>query len=198
MSTHEPLGYDSDVSAGTDRTAAAFRDHWAMIRGAALRSTRDPDVAADIAQDAFLRLVTEGNAGRFPDNVSAWLYRTSTNLVISRARRAAVARRSEAALVRRDLPAEPHAIASMRERSADLGRALSRIPSAERMALLLAAEGATGGEMAAKVGRTRGATRTLLCRARMHLRAGLADIEAGSSERRPAARSREPEPGLAA
>ena len=168
-------------AAGSERVAAAFRDHWAMVRGTALRSTHDPDVAADVAQDAFIRLLTEVNAGRAPDNVGAWLYRTSTNLAISRARRAAVARRFEPSLLRRDVPAEPHAIVSMRERTSNLNLALSRLPAAERTALLMAAEGATGEEMTAKVRRTAGATRTLLCRARKHLRLLLDEIEARST-----------------
>jgi RNA polymerase sigma-70 factor (ECF subfamily) len=171
-----------------DLVAAAFRDHWAMVRATALRMTRDPEVAADIAQDAFLRLVTETKAGRVPDHVGSWLYRTSSNLVISRARHAAVARRAEPALLRQDQPAEPHAIASMRERTTDLASALSRLPEVERRALLMAAEGASGEEMTATIGRSACATRTLLCRARKRLRAGLAEIEsagvAGCAPRR--------------
>ena len=74
--------------------AAAFRDHSAAIYGTALRSTRDPEIAADVTQEAFLRLVVEAQAGRLPDNVGGWLYRTSSNLIISRARHAARSARS--------------------------------------------------------------------------------------------------------
>lgn len=178
-----------DQGAGTTESeivAAAFRDHWAMVRATALRMTRDPEVAADVAQDAFLRLVTETRAGRVPDHVGSWLYRTSSNLVISRARHAAVARRAEPALVRRDQPAEPHAIVSMRERATDLASALSTLPDIERRALLMAAEGATGEELTATMGRTACATRTLLCRARKRLRAGLAEIESAGAAGRAA------------
>ena len=184
MELQDVATYTLTGAPTSDPTAAAFSDHWAMIRGTALRSTRDPDVAADVAQEAFLRLVAEANAGRFPNNVGAWLYRTSANLVVSRARRVAVARRFEAALVRREQPAEPPAIVSMRERTNELAVALSGLSAAERMALMLAAEGATGEEMTARVGRTAGATRTLLCRARKRLRSRLAELEAGNAEAR--------------
>ena len=184
MELQDVATYTLTGAPASDRMAAAFSDHWAMIRGTALRSTRDPDVAADVAQEAFLRLVAEANAGRFPNNVGAWLYRTSANLVVSRARRVAVARRFEPALVRREQPAEPPAIVSMRERTNELAVALSGLAAAERMALMLAAEGATGEEMTARVGRTAGATRTLLCRARKRLRSRLAELEAGNAEAR--------------
>ena len=88
-----PGAHRCDPSAISEVIAAAFRDHSAAIHGTALRSTRDPELAADVTQEAFLRLVVEAQAGRFPDNVGGWLYRTSANLIISRARRAAVARR---------------------------------------------------------------------------------------------------------
>jgi DNA-directed RNA polymerase specialized sigma24 family protein len=42
----------------------------------------------------------------------------------------------------------------------------------------MAARGATGAEIAAAIGRTEGATRTLLCRTRMRIRARLEASEA--------------------
>ena len=75
-----------------DGVAAAFRDHSASIERLALRSTRDPELAADVTQEAFLRLVIEAREGRFPDNVGGWLYRTSANLIVSHARHSAVER----------------------------------------------------------------------------------------------------------
>jgi hypothetical protein len=88
-----PGGHRLDPSTIGEGIAAAFRDHSSAIYGKALRSTRDPELAADVTQEAFLRLVVEAQAGRLPDNIGGWLYRTSANLIVSRARRAAVARR---------------------------------------------------------------------------------------------------------
>ena len=165
----------------TDLISTAYRDHAAAIHGTALRSTRDPEVAADITAEAFLRLVVEAQAGRFPDNVGGWLYRTSANLIISRGRRMSVARKFAPRLVRDDVPAEPDAIALINERRHELDEALAALPMTERIALLMAANGASGTEIAASLGRSHGATRTLLCRARVHLRAAAIRAEAPSS-----------------
>ena len=165
-----PCASRLDPSAISEMIAAAFRDHSAAIQGTALRSTRDPEVAADVTQEAFLRLVAEAQAGRFPDNVGAWLYRTSANLIVSRARRAAVARRLAPRLARFDRPAEPDAIAVLQEQHHELHAALATLSAADRVALLMAANGATGEEIARRLGRSHAATRTLLSRARGRLR----------------------------
>ncbi len=167
-----------DPSAADSIITAAYVEHHAAIRGTALRLTRDPDLAADVAQEAFLRLLLEARAGRAPDDIRAWLHRTTANLIISRARRAAVARRWAPRLVRLDGPAEPDAIAILREDRSDLRIALATLPVTDRVALLMAAQGATGQEIARHLGRTPAATRTLLCRARMRLRAATTDVDA--------------------
>jgi RNA polymerase sigma-70 factor (ECF subfamily) len=157
--------------------AAAFRDHSAAIYGTALRSTRDPELAADVTQEAFLRLVVEAQAGRLPDNVGGWLYRTSSNLIVSRARRAAVARRLAPRLVRFDGPAQPDAIAVLQEQHSQLRIALAMLPAADRVALLMAAQGATGEDIARHLGRSHAATRTLLSRARGRLRTAALELD---------------------
>lgn len=178
-----------DPAAVAEMISAAYRDHAASIHGIALRSTRDPEVAADITQEAFLRLVTEAQSGRFPDNVGGWLYRTSANLVISRGRRVSVARRFAPRLVRYDGPAEPDAVALVQEEHRELDLALATLTTIERVALLMAAGGATGSEISARLGRSHGATRTLLCRARVHLRTAIETderVETARSTRRQA------------
>jgi RNA polymerase sigma factor (sigma-70 family) len=170
-----------DPSAISEVIAAAFRDHSAAIHGTALRSTRDPELAADVTQEAFLRLVVEAQAGRFPDNVGGWLYRTSANLVVSRARRAAVARRLAPRLVRFDGPAEPDAVAVLQEQRHELHVALATLSAADRVALLMAAHGATGQEIARHLGRSHAATRTLLSRARGRLRTAAMEVDARSA-----------------
>lgn len=160
-----------DPAVLIELAGAAYRDHSARLYGRTLRSTRDPELAAEVTQDAFLHLVGEAQAGRFPENVAAWLYRTSRNLVISRARRTAVARRAIPRLMPLDRPAEPDAIALMQERNDELRTALDTLLPAQRLALILASRGATGEEMSSQLGRSPSATRTLLCRARQNLRA---------------------------
>jgi len=156
---------------------AAFQTHASAIYGLALRSTRDPDLAADITQDAFLRLLTEGQRGRLPDNVGGWLYRTSSNLIISRARRATVARRFMPRLLSHDEPDGPEAIAIGNEGHRELDAALATLSVADRMALVMSAQGASGEEIAGHLGRSHAATRTHLTRARTRLRAAVLRAE---------------------
>jgi RNA polymerase sigma factor (sigma-70 family) len=162
-------GAPASVAVG-DVVSAAFLAHSASVQGVALRSTRDPELAADVTQEAFLRLFVEAQAGRLPENVGAWLYRTSANLIVTRARRTAVARRHAPNLVRFDGPAQPDAIAILHEDRDELHLALASLPPAHRVALVMAADGATGVEIARRLGRSHNATRTLLTRARGRLR----------------------------
>ena len=157
---------------------AAYETHAAAIYGLALRSTLDPELAADITQEAFLRLLTEGQRGRFPDNVGGWLYRASSNLIISGARRTSVARRLAPRLVARDVPDGPEAITLGREQHRALDAALATLSIDDRLALVLSAQGATGEEIAMHLGRSHGATRTHLTRARARLRVAVQRREA--------------------
>jgi DNA-directed RNA polymerase specialized sigma24 family protein len=59
------------------------------------------------------------------------------------------------------------------ERERELHTALAGLAPDARAALLLAAEGFNGQEVAASIGRSEGATRTLLCRSRVRLRLAL-------------------------
>ena len=149
---------------------AAYDAHASAIYGLALRATRDPDLAADVTQEVFLRLLVEARNGRYPDNVGGWLYRASKNLIINKARRATVARRFS---LRREEPArpdEPDAIALGNEQHRELAALLDSLPIVDRIALVMAAQGASGEEIAERIGRSHVATRTLMSRARARLR----------------------------
>ena len=177
----EPVGVSGDGLAAVplaDWVAAAYDAHAASIYGSALRSTRDPELAGDVTQEAFLRLMTEGRHGRRPDDPGAWLYRTSTNIIISRFRRASVARRLAPRLLSHDVPDRPEDVALGNEQHRELDAALATLSVADRVALVLAAQGLTGEEIAGHLGRTHGATRTHLTRARVHLRAAVVKREA--------------------
>lgn len=149
----------------------AHRVHAAMAYAVALRATRDPELAEDVTQEAFVKLLTEARVGRYPDSAGAWLHRAVTNFVISRARRAAVARRLAPRLATVSAPDEPDLVALRNEGHVELRRALATLSKTERAALLLAASGASGIEIAAHLGMSHGATRALICRARARLRA---------------------------
>ena len=135
-----------------------------------LRMTRDREVAEDLLQETFVRLITETRAGRMPEQVRAWLYRVAANAAISRGRHGSVWNRLVPRLLDRREPASPESEVLRTERESELHTALARLAPDARAALLLAAQGFSGQEVAASIGRTEGATRTLLCRARVQLR----------------------------
>jgi RNA polymerase sigma-70 factor (ECF subfamily) len=155
---------------------AAWAAHHAELYGFLVHATREPAVAEDLLADAFLRLTREVRAGRAPDNVRAWLYRVAANLATSRGRRIAVSMRGLTRLGARraDPPDDPVGNGYLgRESRSELVAALEGLRPDARTALLLSAEGFSGAEIAAAIGRTEAATRTLLCRTRLSVRSHL-------------------------
>ena len=151
---------------------AAFETYHAEIYSFLRRSTRDEAAAEDLVQEAYLRLTSEVNAGRVPENIRAWLYRVASNLAISRGRRRTTvfAWMSRYGRIAEDTVDSPESVVLGRERTAALDAALATLPADARTALLLSAEGFSGEEIAAAISRSHSATRTLLSRARVQVR----------------------------
>lgn len=149
---------------------AAFIEHQAALERRLTSICRDAEAAQDLAQEAFLRLAVEVEAGRIPEDPAAWLHRVGRNLAMSRGRHLQVVDRRSGELHRPGVDAGPEEAAIERETASAAVRALGRLPSSARRALVLAAHGCPGTEIAASIGRTPGATRTMLCRARGRVR----------------------------
>ena len=168
------IGVHALEARGQAATLDAWDAHHGEIYAFLVDATRDASAAEDLLQDTFARLAREARAGRTPEQVRPWLYRVAGNLVVSRARRVLSARRW---FDRIGVPQHREAVAEAPERRlldreafADLDGVLKRLPPDARTALLLAAEGFTGHEIAKAIGRSEVATRTLLCRARVRVR----------------------------
>jgi RNA polymerase sigma-70 factor (ECF subfamily) len=170
------VGAESDELAMT----ALYETHRGELFAFLIRMTRDREAAEDLLQEVFIRLIREVRNGRMPDEVRPWLYRVAANAAISRSRRRTTWTRLLPRLVDRREPAAPETEALRAERESELHTALAELPSDARAALLLAAQGFDGHEIAAAIDRTEGATRTLLCRSRVQLRLVL---EAGEGQR---------------
>lgn len=149
---------------------ALYEAHRTELFAFLVRMTRDRDAAEDLLQEAFIRLIKEARAGRMPEAVRPWLYRVASNEAISRSRRRATLTRIMPRLVDRREPVRPDSDLLRTERERELHTALGDLAPDGRAALLLAAEGFNGREIAATIGRSEGATRTLLCRSRVQLR----------------------------
>lgn len=140
------------------------------LHGYALAVTRDPSTAEDLVQESFFRLLREHRAGRPPADPRAWLFRVCTNLVRSRFRRKAVADRHAPRLRSIDVGESAEQSVLRSDDRQHLRQALAALPEELRMALMLSAEGFSGREIARTLGRSEGATRTLLWRGRTELR----------------------------
>ena len=163
----------SDADLRADFVMAAYDENQRRLTSFAYALTRDADVADDLVQETFLRLVKEHAAGREPQNVTAWLFRVCANLATSRGRRGVVARRF---LERRS--AEETEVAAevemlRHETSEALVAALGILTDEARTAMVMAAQGFSGREIAEALGRTETSTRTLMFRARERLRSFL-------------------------
>lgn len=163
--------------------AAAFDLHAATLRRRLTTITRDPELAEDLTQEAFVRLLTQVRSGRCPDDVGAWLARVGHNLAMSQGRRKAVAARHRGDLVRTEVMPSPEAVTLAVEEQRSVAAVLEGLAAVDRDALVMAAHGYKGAEIARTIGRSEMATRTIMCRARARIRARLhaAEIDAMSA-----------------
>ncbi len=168
---------DSSNDANTDPISDAnalveqmYTEHAARLRGWLTAICRDEAAAEDLTQEAFVRLLREAREGRAPDDAVAWLHRVASNLAMSRGRRISVADRRAGDLPQPSLVSSPEVDAVAAEEAAAVRTAVTELEGDDRDAVILAAHGFRGPEIAERIGRTNGATRTLLCRARAKVR----------------------------
>lgn len=157
---------------------SAYDDNQRDLHGFARALVRDSHAAEDLVADAFLRLLREVDAGRTPDDIRAWLFRVTVNLVRSRGRRLQTARRFIGSLVERRTEESPETHFVREELNPELAAALQALPIHMRVAIVMAARGASGQQIAETLGRSDLATRAILTRARRRLRDRLRSVEA--------------------
>jgi len=160
-----------DVSDTAERL---FREHSGWIYGYCLRLLRSPQEAEDALQAIYLNACRSLNEGVRPEVDSAWLFRITRNICLTRlrsfGRRARYERLGDFAVVEETLPAL--------DRRADdligLADALASLTAKQRQAILLREwQGLTYAEVAQELGLTKAATETLIFRARRSLAAAL-------------------------
>ena len=178
-----------------------FARHHGEIYAYLLRMVRDPEMAADMTQDAFVKAYRAYEALEKPENARAWLYQIAHRVALDEIRRRKIVRflpwtgESKASS-----PSAEHLAMELRL-SGPLERALARIPERQRAALLMAElHDLTGLELAAALGVSHVAARALLTRARQNLREALAEeraAERAAEDARDLARSTTPNGGAA-
>ncbi|MGI9078367.1 MAG: sigma-70 family RNA polymerase sigma factor [Gemmatimonadaceae bacterium] len=148
-----------------------FERRYASLHRYLSRLSDDPALAADIAQETFVRLYHRGS---MPDNTGAWLATVANNLfrneVQGRKRRARIMDGSRATLVLADQPQLPDAAAEANERKNYVRAALDTIPVRDRQLLLLRYEGFSYRELAIALDIAESSVGTLLARAKSSFR----------------------------
>jgi RNA polymerase sigma-70 factor (ECF subfamily) len=163
-----------DISRGTDVVGTAYELHRSSLLRYLTGLTRDPTVAEDLVQETFVRLMIEVRADRIPEDLGGWLHRVGHNLAMSHGRHLSVVDRRRGELARPTLSISPEQVTVDVERDREVHAVLGDLDPVHRRALLLAAMGYGGPEIARAIGRTNGATRTMLCRARAKVRSRVA------------------------
>jgi RNA polymerase sigma-70 factor (ECF subfamily) len=163
-----------DSRQGTDVVASAYELHRSSLLRYLTGLTRDPGVAEDLVQETFVRLMIEVRANRIPEDLGGWVHRVGHNLAMSHGRHLSVVDRHRAELTRSGLSISPEQVTVDAERDREVHAVLGDLDPVQRRALLLAAMGYGGAEIALAIGRTNGATRTMLCRARAKVRSRVA------------------------
>jgi RNA polymerase sigma-70 factor, ECF subfamily len=184
-----------DPAAARAFIETLFARHHTEIYAYLVRMVRDSELAADLAQDAFIRAYRA--LGSLDDHAKAraWLYQIANRVALDELRRRRIIRFIPWTGESRGAAPSAERLAMDTRLSGDLERALARIPERQRAALLLAeVHDLTGLELAAALGTSHVAARALLTRARESLRRALADESEAArvKELELATRAREP------
>jgi RNA polymerase sigma-70 factor (ECF subfamily) len=173
--------WDRDVAGSF--VEELFAKHHGEIYAYLVRMVRDPELAADLTQDAFVKAYRAYDSLEKPENARAWLYQIAHRVALDHIRRQKIVRffpwTGES---RGAVPSAEHLVMDAHF-SGDLQRALERMPERQRAALILAElHDLTGLELAAALGVSHVAARALLTRARESLRQALASERAAEAE----------------
>ncbi len=171
-SDYATLSDDELVAASVsdlDAFGELVRRHQDFVYGAALRIVRNPVMAQDLAQEAFVRAHRALPDFRGQAQVRSWLYRIATNLALN-----AVQRRKEypaETLPDRPTHYDPASDAENRALRKDLEDAIGQLPDKLKRPLVLREfEGMSYQEIAAALDLPLNTVRTRILRARRALR----------------------------
>jgi RNA polymerase sigma-70 factor (ECF subfamily) len=165
------------------RVEELFAQHSTEIHTYLSRMVRDPELAADLTQDTFVRAYRSLDSLEDPSKARPWLFRIAYNLALDEIRRRRIVRFLPWTGESRGSAPSAERLAMDARLSSSLERALARIPERQRAALLLSElNDLTGQELATALGVSHVAARALLTRARESLRVALAEEESEAAK----------------
>lgn len=127
---HELLQLHKD--GDPDAFGELFRRHKDRMWAVALRTARDPEVAADAVQDGFINAFRRAESFRGDSAVTTWLHRIVVNACLDRLRRI----KPTSDITDYD-PADARDHHSSVEVRLDVREALDQLPEGQKMALVL-------------------------------------------------------------
>ena len=155
-----------------DHFVRLFEAHFQRLVRYLDRLSGEPDLAADLAQETFVRLYARGAA---PDSSAAWLITVATNLFrnarAQRSRRLRLLTPERGESVLADPPPAPGQTTEDAETRGRVRAALDRLDERERQLLLLRAEGYSYHDLALALDLNEASVGTLLARAKRAFRA---------------------------
>ena len=170
-----PVSRTWDQDAAHAFVESLFTKHHTEIYAYLVRMLRDPELAADLTQDAFVKAYRAYDSLEKDENARAWLYQIAHRVALDELRRRKIIRMVPWSGEARGAAPSAERIAMDLRLSGPLERALAQIPERQRAALLLAElHDLTGLELAAAMGVSHVAARAILTRARESLRRALA------------------------
>lgn len=155
--------------------------HRGRLWAVALRTTGNPEDAADALQDAALSAFKAAGSFRQDSAVGTWLYRITVNACLDRLRRQAarptVHYPDADSAVWREATADPVDMAEQRELRLVLEQALARLPVDQRAAVVLVdVQGLPVEEAAAVLGVPGGTVKSRCARGRAKLAQALREV----------------------
>jgi RNA polymerase sigma-70 factor (ECF subfamily) len=154
-----------------ERFVELFEAHFDRVYRYLNRLSGDPELAQDVAQEAFVKLYRRGS---LPDSPEAWLISVALNLfrnaASSRSRRLRLLTPARGEGVHSDPPPSPDQAMEAGDSRRRVRTALDRMPERERRMLLLRAEGYSYRDIAGALHLNEASVGVLLARARRAFR----------------------------
>ena len=146
--------------------SALYLEHNEALTRYLTRLTGDRDSAADAAQEAYSRLLSQPPAR--DDNLRAWLYTVATNVVRDGWKKQQTALRlvqNQDGVPTAAAPPDPHDLLERSERQQVVRKVLDHLSAKDRTVLLMREDGFSHKEIAAAVDTTTKSVGTMIARA---------------------------------